>query len=68
MANIPDRDKRRIVVPSLAIFVIVILGAAFLTYSTREWNAAGNHQTGTANGNAPSEGGPPPLLNRPAKP
>jgi hypothetical protein len=64
MANLRDDEKRKIVLPSVVVFVVLIIGAAVWTYSTRDWNAAGNHKIGSQSGSAPSEGGSPPLLNR----
>jgi hypothetical protein len=60
----PERDKRRLILPSVAILIVVILGGAIWTYTTKDWNASGTQKARSPVSSAPSEGGKAPLLNR----
>ena len=59
-----DSGTRKLLLPSLVIFVVLIITAAIWTYTTRDWNASGTHKTGAPSGTAPSEGGKPLILNK----
>jgi hypothetical protein len=60
----PERDKRRLILPSVAILIVVILGGAIWTYTTKDWNASGTQKARSPVSSAPSEGGKAPILNR----
>jgi hypothetical protein len=56
--------KRALIFPSIAILVLVIVGGAIWTYTTRDWNASGTQKVGSPYSTAPSEGGKPLILNK----
>jgi hypothetical protein len=60
----PDRDKRRLIIPSVVILSMVIIGGVIWTYTTRDWNASGTQKAGSPYSSAPSEGGKPLMLNK----
>ena len=58
------RDRRNLIVSSVAILIVVIIAGVIWAYMTRDWNASGTQKAGSPYSSAPSEGGKPLLLNK----